>query len=316
MVSLQRPAASASIVALTMLMAASCGSPSEGGFDSGGGTDTEVVLVEQPWEDLMVENRIARQVLKEAGYSVEIEDLSVPLGAQALTKGDADAYLGNWWPSQKEVYGDPIDAGKIEVLGTVVTGVAYEPAVPKYVADEYGVTSLADLDENAQKFNREFLGIEPGTPGNNSIQEAIDADAYGLGDWNLVESSTPAMLAEVDKRTQDEQPVVFLAWAPHWMNIEWDLVYLDDPEEAWPGAGEVRSVSREGFKDDNPNAARFLSRIEVDRETASDWVYQVSQEDRSPADVAREWISQNPDRVGEWLKGVETVEGDPAEAPA
>ncbi|WP_186356198.1 ABC transporter substrate-binding protein [Streptomonospora sp. PA3] len=313
--SMQRRIAAASVLVLTTSMAAACGNP-EGGFGSGGGGETEVTLVEQPWEDLMVENQIAKQVLEDAGYSVNIKDLSVPLSAQALAKGDADAYLGNWWPSQKEVFGDSIDAGRIEVLTTLVTGVAYEPAVPKFVAEEYGVTSLADLEPNAEEFGGEILGIEPGTPGNNSVQKMIDEDAYGLGGWTLVESSTPAMLAEVQTRVDNGRPVVFLAWEPHWMNIEWDLVYLDDPEDAWPGAGEIRIAARDGFGDDHPNVARFLSQMRIDRETASEWVHQVSKEDVAPADVARQWISDNPDKVGNWLEGVETAEGEPAEAPA
>lgn len=317
--SMQRRIASASIIALSSLMVAACGGSdggAGGGFGSGGGAETTVTLAQQPWEDLMVENQIASQVLKEAGYDIEIEDLSVPLTAQALSKGDADAYLGNWWPSQKEVFSDPIDKGDVEVLSTLVTGVTYEPAVPKYVAEEYDVTSLADLEANAGKFDSEILGIEPGTPGNNSIQKAIDEDAYGLGDFKLVESSTPAMLAEVEKRAKQKKPVVFLGWEPHWMNIEWDLVYLDDPEDVWPGAGEIRTATRTGFQDENPNVARFLSQMKIDRETASDWVYSVSQEDKSAADVAGAWIEENPDQVRKWLKGVETVEGEPAEAPA
>ncbi|MFB9803350.1 ABC transporter substrate-binding protein [Streptomonospora salina] len=316
---MQRRVASASVIALSSLMVAACGGSdggSGGGFGSDGGAETKVTLVEQPWEDLMVENEIAAQVLEGAGYSVEIEDLSVPLTAQALAKGDADAYLGNWWPSQEEVFSDPIDKGDVEVMSTLVTGVTYEPAVPKYVAEEHGVTSLADLSDSAEEFDGEILGIEPGSPGNNSIQQAIDDDAYGLGDFTLVESSTPAMLAEVEKRAEQEEPVVFLGWEPHWMNIEWDLVYLDDPEEVWPGAGEIRAASREGFSDDNPNVARFLSQMEIDRETASDWVYSVSQDDRSAADVAGQWVEDNPDTVQKWLEGVETAEGDPAEATA
>ncbi|MFC7328906.1 ABC transporter substrate-binding protein [Marinactinospora rubrisoli] len=303
-----------SLAALSALTVAACSEP-EGGFGAAAGSDTEITLVEQPWEDLMVENAIVGRLLTELGYDVSVEELSVPLGAQALSTGEADAYLGNWWPSQEDVFAEYIDAGSVEVLGTLVTGSSFEPAVPRYVAERLDVTSLADLAPNAAEFGNEILGIEAGTPGNQSIQNAIDGDAYGLGDWNLVESSTPAMLAEVEQRVAAEQPVVFLAWEPHWMNVEWDLVYLDDPEEAWPGAGEIRVATRENFEADNPNVARLLSQMTVDGETASDWVYAVSQENTPADDVARAWIADNPDTVGTWLEGVETVDGEPAEVP-
>ncbi|WP_052745991.1 ABC transporter substrate-binding protein [Allosalinactinospora lopnorensis] len=303
-----------SLAALSTLTVAACSEP-EGGFDDGGGGENEITLVEQPWEDLMVENAIVSQILEELGYSVSVEELSVPLGAEALASGDADAYLGNWWPSQEEVFTQYIDTGSVQILDTLVTGASYEPAVPRYAAEQLDVTSLADLAPNAEEFDNEFLGIEAGTPGNQSIQDAIDDDTYDLGDWDLLESSTPAMLAEVEQKVDDEQPVVFLAWEPHWMNVEWDLVYLEDPEEAWPGAGEIRIATRENFETDNPNVARLLSQMEVDTDTASDWVYDVSQEGMSAEDVAGAWIADNPDEIGTWLDGVETVDGEPAEAP-
>lgn len=295
--------------ALISLVLASCGD----GQGSQAEGDTELVLAQQPWEDLLVENQIVKSVLEDRGYSVEIQDLSVPVAAEGLSTGQLDAYLGNWWPSQQDVFQKHIDSGDVEVLDTLVEGVAYEPAVPSYVAEEYGVRSLADLDEQREAFGSEILGIEPGTPGNQSISEAIDADAYGLGDWKLVESSTPAMLSEVERRTKKDEPVVFLAWDPHWMNVKWDLVYLDDPNDVWPGAGEIRVAARAGFADENPDAARFLSQMKIDKSTASEWIHQVSQEGESPEAVARDWMSNNQDQVDEWLRGVPSASGGQAE---
>lgn len=192
------------------------------------------------------------------------------LGAQALATGDADAYLGNWWPSQRSVFAKHLKSGDVDVLGTLVTGTTYAPAVPKYVADEHGIRSLADLESNADLFSGKFLGIEPGTPGNQYILDAIKQNAYGLGGWQLVQSSTPAMLAEVEHHVSQEKPVVFLGWEPHWMNVDWELVYLDDPQQVWPGAGEIRVATRKDFASDNPNVARFLSQLKIDRDTASE----------------------------------------------
>lgn len=315
--SMRRRMFTGSSAALFLALVAGCGGQPENGLASEEESEESqvITLVGQPWEDLQVENQIVSQILDAAGYTVEVEDLTVPIGAQALVQGDADAYLANWWPSQEDTFGDFIDAGEVEVLSTLVDGVAYEPAVPAYVAEEYDISSLADLTQHAEEFEREFLGIEAGTPGNDSILNMIEDDAYELGSWELVESGTPAMLAEVERRASEELPVVFLAWAPHWMNIEWDLVYLEDPEEAWPGAGEIRIATRAGFEEDNPNVARLLSQMEIDVETASDWIFQVGKDEEDPDDVATEWIADNPDEINAWLDGVETVDGDPVDFP-
>ncbi len=152
--------------------------------DKGG--SGSVTLIEQPWIDLQVENEISKQLLTKLGYTVKVDSVSVELGAQALSTGDADAYLGNWWPSQEPTYGSLIDGKKVEVKSTLMTGTEYAPAVPGDTADELGIKSLADLDKHADAFDRKIYGIEAGSPGNETIQKAIDADAYGsvTGNWS------------------------------------------------------------------------------------------------------------------------------------
>lgn len=309
MPSRQRRVGTITASALLAITAASCGGDNgDGGSGDGGSGNETIRLVQQPWEDLIVENEIVGQILGEYGYETEIADVAVPIGAQALAEGDAHAYLGNWWPSQEPVYQEYLDDGSIEVVTTLVTGTTYAPAVPRYVADEHGITSLADLDANADLFESEFVGIESGTPGNQFISDAIAADAYGIGDWTLLESSTSAMLSEVESHAENNEPIVFLGWEPHWMNVEWDLVYLDDPEDVWPGAGEIRVVANTEFAADHPDVIRLLEQMSVELETASEWIHQYSQEDVPVEEIAATWIEENPDVVEQWTQGIESAE--------
>lgn len=284
-----------------------------GGFDDPNSTSSkDVRLVQQPWEDLVVENQITSDILGALGYQVHVNELSVPLGAQALAQNQADAYLGNWWPSQQPTFQKYLDANKIEQVGTILTGTQYAPVVPDYVAAKYGIDSLADLDEHADLFDHKILGIEPGTPGNQFILEAIKKDAYGLGDWTLVQSSTAGMLAEVTRDASRDKPVAFLGWSPHWMNVQWGLVYLDDPDHIWPGAGKIRVLVREGLGEDDPNLVKFFSQIKVESDTASRWINDLGKEKKSAEDVAASWISAHMDIVEQWLDGVESLDGEPA----
>ncbi|MFG1922340.1 glycine betaine ABC transporter substrate-binding protein [Cryptosporangium sp. NPDC048952] len=300
----------AGALALTAVLAG-CGDSSDTAFgeNDGGDATSEVKLVQQPWEDLIVENQLVSDILTKLGYQPSVQEVAVPLGAQALSTGKADAYLGNWWPSQEAVYGKLIDSGSVEVTGTLLTGTQYAPGVPGDQASKLGITSLADLDKHAGEFKGEILGIEPGTPGNQAILDAIKKDAYGLGDWKLVQSSTEAMLAEVTRRVAKNQPVVFLAWKPHWMVVKWAVTFLDDPEKVWPGAGEIRVLTRKGLKSDDPNLAKFLSQITVDAETASQWINAFGPEKKPAKDIASAWLGSNKDVVTKWLDGVKTVDG-------
>jgi glycine betaine/proline transport system substrate-binding protein len=282
--------------------------------DSGGAADS-VTLIEQPWVDLQVENEISKQLLEKLGYTVKIDSVSVELGAQALSTGDADAYLGNWWPSQEPTFGDLIDGGQIDVVNdALLSGTEYAPAVPGDVAERLGVTSLADLDEHAEEFDRKIYGIEPGSPGNETIQKAIDADAYGLGDWTLVESGTPAMLTQVEKAEKDGHAIVFLAWSPHWMTVQFKTVFLDDPEGVWGGAGSIRTVTRAGFAEEAPDIAAFLANLTFTPDEAGQFYFDHDKSGMELSEIASEWIDANPEKVKSFVAGVKSADGEDAEA--
>jgi glycine betaine/proline transport system substrate-binding protein len=313
-----RVAKPAAALAALALVAAGCASDSDAeasGFAddaTGGGTDS-VVFAEQPWVDLQVENEIAVQVLDQLGYDASVKrNLSVENAASALGTGDLDAYLGNWWPSQEPTFGELIDGGKVDVVSTIVTGTEYAPAVPGAVAEELDISSLADLDEHADEFDRKIYGIEAGSPGNETIQKAIDADAYGLGDWELVASGTPAMLAQVEKSAKAGDPIVFLAWSPHWMTVQFDTVFLEDPEKVWGGAGEIRTLTREGFAEDNPAIGAFLGNLEFTTDEAGEFYYAHDKDGQELGEIASAWIEDNPDKVASFLEGVDDADGNPA----
>ena len=307
-------AAAVSIATLASACASQADKGDGFGAQDGGGADT-ITLIEQPWVDLQVENEISRQLLEQLGYTVKIDSVSVELGAQALATGDADAYLGNWWPSQEPTYGSLIEGGQIEVINEeLLTGTQYAPAVPGDVADELGISSLADLDEHAEAFDRKIYGIEPGSPGNETIQAAIDADAYGLGDWTLVESGTPAMLTQVAKAQGRGDAIVFLAWSPHWMTVEFDTVFLEDPEGVWGGAGAIRAVTRAGLAEDSADIDAFLSNLTFTTDDAGQFYYDHDKSGQEVRDIAAAWIDANPDKVKSFLAGVRSADGEDAEA--
>ena len=297
----------AAAVAIAVVSSACASDDEKGGDfaagDSGGGPDS-VTLVEQPWVDLQVENEISKQLLEKLGYTVTIDSVSVELGAQALSTGDADAYLGNWWPSQKPTFGTLLDDGRVQVVNdALVSGTKYAPAVPGDVAKRLGVSSLAD--EMLQK--RNILA------GNETIQKAIDADAYGLGDWTLVESGTPAMLTQVAKAEKDGDAIVFLGWSPHWMTVQFKTVFLDDPEGVWGNAGVIRAVTRGGFDKDAPDVDAFLENLTFSLHDAGQFYFDHDKSGMELSTIASEWIDSHPDQVKSFLVGVESADGKDAE---
>ncbi len=103
-----------------------------------------------------------------------------------MKNGEIDVFLGNWMPAQKAFIDDLTSAKAIEVLNKNLEGAKFTLAVPTYVAEK-GVKDFADLQKHADEFDHKIYGIEPGAPANSNIQKMIDANDFGLKDWQLVE---------------------------------------------------------------------------------------------------------------------------------
>lgn len=266
-----------------------------------------------PWPGVTVKSEVAAQLMQAMGYDTRQRELAVSVILEGLAGDDLEVYLGGWYPVQTDMVEPLVDAGKIEKLVSNIEGANSGLVVPRYV-HEAGIDSVADLAAHRERFGGEIQGIEAGTGVNNAILAAIDQDLAGLGDWNLRESSTAAMLAQAEQMMADEEWVTFVGWEPHWMNVSFDLVYLEDADDAGIAAIEstVWTIVPASLAGNDPELHRFLSQFVVDIEDQNDWVNGYSYEDRPAEEVAREWIGDNLDTVAEWLDGVEARDGTPA----
>ncbi|TFH87435.1 ABC transporter substrate-binding protein [Billgrantia azerbaijanica] len=266
-----------------------------------------------PWPGVTVKSEVAAQLMEAMGYATRQRDLAVSVILEGLTRGDLEVYLGGWYPVQVDMIEPLVADSKVEKLVSNIQGASSGLVVPQYVY-EAGVTSVADLDAHRDRFEGEIQGIEAGTGINTAILAAIDEDIAGLGDWDLSESSTAAMLAEAERKMADGEWVTFVGWEPHWMNVSFDLAYLEDAEGA--GIADIEStvwtVVPDSLKRSDPQLHRFLSQYVVDIQDQNAWVHGYSYEDRPADEVASEWIGENLDTVADWLEGVEARDGTPA----
>jgi glycine betaine/proline transport system substrate-binding protein len=283
---------------------------------------SDITLGSVSWPGVTVKTEIAKQILETLGYEVEVMELAVAPTLMGVANGNLDAFLGCWLPNQITYMDKYLDKGVITKLTQNLDQTTYCHGVPEYVWDA-GVRSMADLDkpEFRDKFDLngngkpELYGIEAGNVGNKITTQAIEDDTYGLGDWEFVPSSTSGMLSQVKKATRNNEWIVFQAWEPHWMVIEWDLKFLEDPEEIWPGKGrntDVWTVIHTGFEEQNPNVVKFLEQMKILPEWQSNWIYDFSYAKKDQDDVARKWIQHNMDVIAMWTYGVKSVDGQRA----
>lgn len=271
------------------------------------------------WPGVTVKTQVAKEILETLSYKVDATQLMVPATYKALSIGDLDIFLGGWIPTMLTYLEPYFEADTIKKVVINLNETVYTLAVPKYVWDA-GVHSEADLHKYEEKFDLdgngkpEIYGIEPGNEGNLIMIEAIENNTYNLKNWEVIESSTAGMLSQVKKAVPKGDWIVWLGWAPHWMNMEWDMKYLEDPLELWgpPGAEVVWTLSRPGLAEDMPNVQKFFEQFKVTPAWQSDWIYGYTYAGNEPEDVARAWIETHLDVVDLWVYGVKSVDGERA----
>ena len=264
------------------------------------------------WTDISFTNATAEMVLKALGYEVTNTLLGLDVTYVSLQSNEMDVFQGNWRPFQDEQYGKFFDDGSVEVLGTNLEGAKYTLVVPDYVADA-GVKSFDDLAAHADQFESAIYAIEPGS--NQPLLDMVAADRHGLGKWNIVESSEAGMLAQAERDITDGKWIAFLGWAPHPMNINYKLTYLEGGDlEFGPnfGGATVHTISRKGYAADCPNVAKFFGNLAFDVDYESKGMQMIMGDGQSPVDAATAMLMAEPARLDKWLDGVTTLSGEPA----
>jgi glycine betaine/proline transport system substrate-binding protein len=265
------------------------------------------------WTDITATTATASVILDGLGYEPEVQILSVPVTYASLKNGDIDIFLGNWMPTMEADIRPYLDDGSVVSLADPnLEGAKYTLAVPDYLA-EAGLTDFADIAAFEDQLDGEIYGIEPGNDGNRLILEMIDQDAFGLGGFELVESSEQGMLAQVARAVGNQEPIVFLGWEPHPMNANFDLTYLSGGDDWFGpdyGGATVYTNVRAGYLEECPNVAQLLQNLSFTLEMENEIMGAILNEGKEPEEAATAWLRANFEVLGPWLEGVTTFGGD------
>jgi len=268
------------------------------------------------WTDITATTATASVILEALGYTPEVQVLSVPVTYASLKNKDIDVFLGNWMPTMEADIAPYRDDKSVETIVTNLEGAKYTLAVPKFTFDA-GLKSFKDIDKFRDKLDGKIYGIEPGNDGNRLILDMISADKFGLGDFELVESSEAGMLSQVQRAVNSKQDVVFLGWEPHPMNANIDMKYLEGGDDVFGpnyGGATVHTNVRAGYLSECPNAGAFVKNLVFSLKMENEIMGAILNDGAEPKAAATAWLKANPDTVTPWLNGVTTFDGGDAAA--
>ncbi|SDT30645.1 choline ABC transporter substrate-binding protein [Pseudomonas oryzae] len=271
----------------------------------------QVRFAEIGWADISATTGVAMTLTEGLGYAPKKVMASVPIAFTGVKNKQIDVFLGYWAPSMDSVIEPFTRDGGVKVLPKAnLEGAKYTLAVPSYAA-EAGLKTFQDIARFKEQLDGKVYAIEPGNDGNLLIDKMIKGNQYELGGFRMVESSEAGMLVQVQRAIKKKEPVVFLAWAPHPMNTQFDITYLAGGDEVFGpdyGAAKVFTVVPPDYEARCANVGRLLNNLQFNVEMESQLMEKVlAKED--PVAVARTWLKANPQYLDQWLAGVTTYDG-------
>ncbi|MCW6506991.1 choline ABC transporter substrate-binding protein [Lichenifustis flavocetrariae] len=265
------------------------------------------------WTDITATTATASTILKGLGYTPTTTVLSVPVTYTSLKNKQIDVFLGNWMPTMEADRKPFIDDKSVDIVGDNLQGAKYTLAVPQYLFDA-GLKSFADIGKFKDKLDGKIYGIEPGNDGNRLILGMIKDDKFGLKDFKLVESSEQGMLSQVERATKRNEPIVFLGWEPHPMNVKFKIDYLSGGDDVFGpnyGGATVYTNERADYAKTCPNVGKLVANLKFTLPMENQIMGSILFDDQEPGKAATDWLKANPGMLDAWLAGVTTFDGQP-----
>ena len=246
-------------------------------------------------------------------------------------KGDIDVHPDVWLPNQESFTQKYVDgAGTVSLSSNPYEG-NQGFCVSKDFAAANNVTDIADLgrpdvaglmDSDGDGKGEMWIGA-PGWASAN-VNEVKVRD-YGLLDFiEPIRAEESVKTARVKDSIAKGEGYAFYCYKPHAVWFMFDVEMLTEPtydpakyvmvqpsdDADWYEKSSVSSKDdlkkvqiawSNSLPERSPAIAEFFQRFALTADDVSSFAYEISGQGRDPADVAREWVEANPDRVDAWL---------------
>ncbi|MEV8543950.1 ABC transporter permease/substrate binding protein [Streptomyces sp. NPDC051572] len=270
----------------------SSGTKATSATDVGKGKNITIGYI--PWDEGIASTFLWKEILEERGYKVTTTQYAAGPLYTGLATGQVDFQTDSWLPTTHAEYWKKYGK-QLDDLGSWYGSTSLELTVPSYVKD---VNTLADLKTHASEFGGKITGIEP-SAGMMGLLKTKVLKEYGLqGSYDVVDGSTPAMLAELKRAYAKKQPIVVTLWSPHWAYSDYKLKKLKDPKNAWGKGDGVHTVARKGFAADNPDVGKWLKDFRMTEAQLTGLEAQIQKSGKGEEqDAVRTWLKQHPGLV-------------------
>ena len=246
-------------------------------------------------------------------------------------KGDIDVHPDVWLPNQESFTKKYVDgAGSVTLSSNPYQG-NQGFCVSKDFAKANNITDIADLgrpdvaalmDSDGNGKGEMWIGA-PGWASAN-VNEVKVRD-YGLLDFiEPIRAEESVKTARIKDSIAKGEGYAFYCYKPHAVWYMFDVEMLTEPtydpakyvmvqpsdDADWYEKSEVATKDAlkevqiawsKSLGDRSPAIAEIFGRFSPTADDVSNFAFEISGQGRDPAEVAREWIEANPERVDAWL---------------
>jgi len=267
------------------------------------------------WTDVMATSAMTQVLLDGLGYETKQTSASQQIIFAGIRDQRLDLFLGYWNPLMTQTITPFVEQNQVKVLAEPSLKDARATlAVPTYLADK-GLKTFSDIARFKKELGGKIYGIEPGSGANKQIKDMIAKNQFGLGGFQLVESSEAGMLSAVTRATQRNEAIVFFGWAPHPMNVNLKMTYLSGSQDALgpnEGMATVWTVTAPDYASRCPNVDKLLTNLTFSAADESRMM-QPLLDHKDALESAKAWLKAHPEDQKRWLSGVTTFDGKPAD---
>jgi len=280
-----------------------------------------------------IANLLAEVVTSKIGGEAELIPGNNATIFQAMDqgKGDIDVHPDVWLPNQESFTKKYVDdAGTVTLSSNPYEG-NQGFCVSKDFAAENNITDIADLGrpDVAEKMDSDGDGkgeMWIGAPGwaSANVNEVKVRD-YGLMDFiEPVRAEESVKTARVKDSIAKGEGYAFYCYQPHAVWFMFDVEMLSEPTydeakytmvqpsdsdnwfeesnvETKDALKQVQIAWSNSLADRSPAIAEFFNNFELTAEDVSSFAFEISGNGRDAAEVAKEWVENNAERVDAWL---------------
>ena len=284
-----------------------------------------IKLTLHDWTGQLITTNIMAEVLKEAGYNIELVQADYIAQFAGLQTGDLHLAMEMWETTGRDSIDEYTPDGRVINVGSTGMDAIEEWWYPSYMKDECpGLPNWEALNECAEAFSTmetapkgRYLG-GPVTWGgfDDERVEALDLD------WEVIHAGTDAALfAELESAYQRKAPIMLWIYAPHWAPSKFEGEFVEFPaytsecynDPSWginPNSaydcgkprGPIWKVASSQLKDKWPGAYDAVEAFTISNDEMGQMVAAVDLDGNSVEAVVADWMNNNKSRWQSWIK--------------